>query len=271
MIDLQLPQPLLEPGRWLFPTEGEPTLFGLDVFQYGGPLAARLRDAIELGSRVLFAAPLDFWAGGRDLAFPEDISRFTIVTPAELAPGEREVWLKFARDEIAEVAFAVDRALVLPNVHDWSKAVFPQTSRTMNELEWRRRVTDYVSQVRGSGLDLFRYFAGYLRTEIAALEWARVSALYSPQNTAARGSEAFVVNPSLSIVGARAVWRAGGLRLCERDLAWQDGAAIDELRDHVRLTRDQLVTALTSRGFPLRVVRPFGDVVDGLISEGILL
>jgi hypothetical protein len=255
MIDLQLPTPLLDPSLWQAVV---PETFWIREGADEPSLVAVLRDTRVDGSEMVSRMPL--------------------------APAEQAEWRK-----LGAVSFRVDPRLKVPTLLEWSREVFPRAHSAAGEVNWLREMREYETQL-GEGtpsLDRLRFWPAFLRSrklsfaDTASVEWARVQALFSPQNDSRGTGSLALMNPTLQVAteddsgigGASkmlALWRVDGF-FFEREMSWQHAAVIDELRETPRVPRSQLVAELSSRTFSLSEQTPFETIVTQMIQDGLIL
>lgn len=258
--DLRLPRPLLKPSEW--PIGNRFSIFALT---WGGPILERLN---RLGEIAIFEKPAGFEARASELTqtvIAERLQNFKGVTVREessSAPG--------------------------PTLLDWARAVFIDTENQLGQFQFRRFLEKFSQSLQPefATLDTLRLFPGYLKREesidssikeLAALELARVTVLFSPQEAdqlVMTGRDEIAQNPTLEVIEIRdrlvAIYRDRN-ELREVELDWQEAATIDELRENPKTPRNALVQELEGIEFKLPVSRSFAETVNSLVERKILL
>lgn len=263
--DLRLPIPLLEPKKW---PAGEEVLTSIFSLLTGGPLYRRMKSARSL----ILEAPENIWnlhtvapilRSRLESDFPEAVVRFNSQTRIDL------------------------------QLLDWAEAIFVQTREQLDEITFRRLIENFKNELTPefASFESFRLFPGYLRSPklkaesvapIAALDLARVTALFSPQSSEPGEGDLIIANPTLEIIEAKeagepvlvAIARATADeedKLVERTLNWQEALIFDELRENPKLHREILLQELNSKNTGLKREASFEEVVSLLLTESFLL
>ncbi len=272
MIDLQLPRPLLVPPKW---PAGD-AMMSIFSLQWGGAFAARRCTS--------FVAPDNFWAHEAEPSFVAVLnalpksSDLEIISRVALSASEQDQWR-----QVGAKRFKVEAALRLPSLLEWSREVFPRAFAEAGEMAWLRELREYEAQLpmQTPSLSALRFLPAFLRSrknavaEVAGVEWARVQALFSPQDDRRSSGDIVYLNPTLQVIetrsGLHGIWRADG-ELSEAFLAWQEAAVIDELRETPRLPRAALLGELDSRSYSLPPTQStFDAVIADLVGRGLLL
>ncbi|RYZ67179.1 MAG: hypothetical protein EOP05_18080 [Proteobacteria bacterium] len=235
---------------------------------YGGPLAAKMKLAKNL-----------------NLEAPEKIWQMTSVAPILRSRLEADYPAAQIRFESAAHALSMT---------DWAEAIFKNTKSALDEVTFRHLIEKFRGELQPEfiALDTFRLFPGFLRREKilgpesaavasrAALELARVTALFSPQSTTSGEGPILIANPTLEIIetfeGPQSSLVAIARQpetdyLVERALSWQEASLFDELRENPKLHEGALLQELNSKPSSLPKTESFEFVISRLESEGFLL
>ncbi|RYZ67347.1 MAG: hypothetical protein EOP05_17845 [Proteobacteria bacterium] len=241
---------------------------------YGGPLAAKMKLAKNLS-----------------LEAPENIWQMTSVAPILRSRLEADFPAAQIRFESAAHALSMT---------DWAEAIFKNTKSALDEVTFRRLIEKFRGELQPEfiALDTFRLFPGFLRREKilgpesaavasrAALELARVTALFSPQSTNSGEGPHLIANPTLEIIetfegpqsSLVAIARQPETdklpesdKVVERALNWQEASLFDELRENPKVHEGALLQELNSKPNSLPKTESFEFVISRLESEGFLL
>jgi hypothetical protein len=254
-------------------------LFSIFSLKHGG--------AFERRRGRSFVVPPHFWTREalnepslvvvlRDLGL-----RFEVVSRVTLSSSEESAWRA-----VGAQSFRVDAGLREPSLLDWSREVFVSALREAGEPVWLRVVREYEAELppQAASLDSLRFLPAFLRSRghafaaTAALEWARVQALFSPQDDrrvdGLGGGADVYLNPTHQVVTVAgemlALWRIDG-QLCSQPIGWEKAAILDELRESPRMSRAGLLHELEARAFRLEAAAPFSEIVSSMLEDGLLL
>ncbi len=292
MIDLQLPEPLLHPGAW--PTQSHDLLVSIAHVVMGGPIDALWARAEKLQKTLSIAIPANFWTSAvmREPSLKVLVqSRFeslkmpaALISREVLSRAEQDSWKKLWLDikQTHKLTFEVQKTLREVTLVDWSREVFPESFRDAGEIVWRREFQSYQNEIAAGfvSIDQLRFWPGFLRLKklsfanTAAAEWSYAQALFSPQDDRQSAGPVALLNQTLQIFESEktlnAIWRVDG-QIKKRKLAWDEAAAIDELRESPRMTCLQLEAELQANSYPFKDVPDFGATLARLTDDGLIL
>jgi hypothetical protein len=327
MKTLQAMSPLMKPEAWPEPDpKGSGTAEGwvlpLDVACVcGGPVKSYMESLLR-SQPVTWLFQLDSFLGGAEgvttlieaqirkeaamrwLAITPEPRRFLVSgNPVACEEILREDLGQTGRVSIEPVALG---AVLLPTGWWFTKEIFCGLLASAGELKLRALYNSYLQEFPQA--DAFpwqglRFFAGHLRQKkelevahLAALDWGRFEALFSPHDEtherATLGPEEISVNPTLQVVRPQGRSTSGDIHLIyrhesalqERQIGWKAAALIDEAAENPRLLRREILENMDhdyGKGSSMRQIleqaesvghtRDFSVVLTELTEDGVLL
>lgn len=303
--DVSLPRPLLQPSARGFEgsTRSSIAVLSLDLaMEMGGPYR-RYCEGFSGASAFAWRVRANFWSNDaiRLAAFRAEALRLLTwgqpvawILDGEPSPDFTQLLGEWGPDTFVDGKFVAASSL-----EDWSRELFPETTRLIGELKlrgWLDRYEAEMPEAREFPWGGLRYFAGFVRrsgeldtSESLAVEWARAQSLFSPQDEEHERltlvSDEVMLNPTLhfirherasGVAGRRllALYRSQGV-VVTKTLTWQEAALADELAESSRSTKDRLLFDLeASYGAApggLEKIEPFRDTMDRLVRENVVL
>ena len=293
MRSLLLPSPLHRPEDSLaidlLDTKNEIYLLPLDVATVAGGILRKTFSELAKLEQNLWYLPASF------LRETSDVTR-------ELRKSAIQEWRRIGKRPSADRTdvFSDDPAFLqnnlglrgirrvnvaAPSAFDWAKEIFPSVLAEVGELRLRDDLTAYgreVSDYAAFPWEGLRFFAGFLRSRdaqlaaCAALDWARVSALYSPQDEVLElqrlPRNEVILNPTIQFHrGSKqliAIGRFAEKRI-EKTLNQWDALVLDEVMEGPRRSSEVIVRSC-ELGHP-HSGAILEETFDRLVSSHILL
>ena len=234
IVDLQIPRPLLDPEKWQRQSneKNESPLVWISSLAMGSPMAQLQSDVLASGADLLISIPTDFfssvirsepsWSPLIETQLKSLISevphgKIETVSSEALSSTERAEWndLITRSGLTANIRISALDGLRLPTLFDWSREVFPRTFLKLGELVWRKELRDYESQLAPTfaSITQLRFWPGHLRqknvdgAELANRELCFAEVLFSPQADRQGAGPNALLNPTLQVADALAIWR----------------------------------------------------------------
>ena len=300
------PVPLLVPEKWPSPGVWDSVwVLPIDVASFaGGPLKAYF-ETIQKKSTFAWFVPKNFLTSDRSTH-----QKRTRTEPSVEMKLRRECALEMILEHpgkglILEDATAEGLHHSVPGLAElpilemqrgdlaqspsaWAKAIYSIFWQAVGDGRAEKILSDYAnefSEVADFPWEGLRFFSGFVRqnyadlaeaAELAARDWAKFQALFSPQDEksekASLGKNEIMLNPTAQtlrrITGADqdlSIMIRKGTVVSEISLTWMDAALIDAVNEEARVDRARLIAMVESehRG-------SFASALDRLIGNEIL-
>lgn len=268
-----LPAPLMHPELWPPLDEAARWLLPLDVATAtGGPLKTRFEELL-MHDRAAWFLPAAFFEFEKAQSVQREIRFQEAASWLKTFPGVRcysDQPKKIPVDWLKANGWPLDlieaHSATSPGLFAWSKEIFPELLSRYGELKLRSALSEYQEKMPTA--DVFpwqelRFFAGFQRqkgsspefSRLAAFEWAKFQALFSPQNETSEArslpTDALQLNPTVQILRSEqeeliTLLLRWNDRLHVEKIGWREAFIIDEVSESPKIPATDLLKTIES-------------------------